>query len=71
MSPTYWKQRKAKLLERSRKGVEARLAKHAAEHAGEPVRMNRVVEITIRDSHRPMTVIRLRREDQLKWGRNV
>jgi hypothetical protein len=46
------------------------LAKHAVGHAGEPVRVDRVVEITIRDSHRPMTVIRLEREDQgEKWGR--
>jgi hypothetical protein len=37
----------------------------------EPVRQDRVVEITIRDSHRPMTAIRLRREqdDEGRWGR--
>ena len=71
MSPGYYKRLKARRLVRSLKGVAARLAKHAAEsRRNEPVRVDRVVEITIRDSRRPMTVIRLRREDQgERWGR--
>ena len=70
MSPTYRKLRRQKLLERSRKGVKAREQNHLARTAGEPLRVDRVVEITIRDSHRPLTVIGLRREDQgERWGR--
>ena len=70
MSPSYYKRLKTRRLLRSRKGVAARERKRLARTAAEPVRVDRVVEITIRDSHRPMTVIRLRREDQgERWGR--
>ena len=43
MSPNYWKRLRARRLERSRKGVEARARKHAARHAGEPVRAWKLV----------------------------
>jgi len=71
MSPSYRKRLKARRLERSRKGVAARLEKLAAERAGAPIRETRHVEITIRDSMRTMTVIRLHRDDggDGRWGR--
>lgn len=39
--------------------------------AGLPVRQTRVVEITIRDSHRPVTVLRLEQHEcgENKWTR--
>jgi len=70
MSPSYRKRKRERLLARSRKGVAARAVKWAARTAGLPIRQDRVVEIVIRDSHRPLTIIRLRREDQgERWGR--
>jgi|GEM_PF-3658755 len=71
MSPSYWKRLKQKRLERSRKGVEARRRKREMANTGLPLRQTRVVEITIRDSHRTMTVLRLEQHEghEGKWTR--
>jgi hypothetical protein len=70
-SKSYWGKRKRKRSNRGQHGADCRWRKYHEKLAGEPVRTDRVIEITIRDSHRPMTVIRLRREqnDEGRWGR--
>lgn len=68
-SKSYWAKQKEKLSARGRLGASARWDRvHAAPVA---VRESRVVEITIRDSHRPMELVRARREmdDVGIWGR--
>ena len=55
---TYRKRRRDKMLREMANKRAAKARKHEAETAGLPVRESRVIEITIRDSHRPMTVIR-------------
>jgi hypothetical protein len=49
----------------------AKARKYAEDHSGEPLRETRTVEITIRDSLRPLTVILVRRHegDDGRWGR--
>ena len=50
--------------------MEARDRKRLERTRGEAVRVDRMVEIVIRDSQRPLMVISLRREDQgERWGR--
>ena len=70
-SKSYQRKRKRTRSDRGQRGAEARWRKYHEKLAGEPVRRDRVAEITIRDSHRPMTVIRLSREDmgEGQWGR--
>ena len=53
------------------RGAAARWGKYHAAMKGEPVREDRYVEITIRDSHRPLTRLLLRREQTRngRWGR--
>ena len=58
MSPSYWKLRKQKRLERSRKGVAARLRKLAAMRAGLPVRKWELVRrITDEAPRRTRTIV--------------
>lgn len=48
----------------------ARWEKHRARQIETPVRQSKLVELTIRDSHRPMRVIRLRADPTDRgWGR--
>jgi hypothetical protein len=52
--------------------ISARWAKASAARADEPIRETRVVEMTIRDSHRPMRIIRLQAEETERgWSRWV
>jgi hypothetical protein len=50
--------------------IAKRWAKAAAAREGEPIRETRVVEMTIRDSHRPMRIVRLQAEETERgWSR--
>jgi len=65
-----WQAGKAKQTKRARAGADARWAAVREARAEEPVRRTRVVELTIRDSHRPGTVVRLSAEEGARgWGR--
>jgi hypothetical protein len=56
--------------ESGRRGANARWAAHHAAQAGEPVRETRVVEVTVRDSHRPGCTVRLEANETVHgWGR--
>jgi hypothetical protein len=57
-----WHEGKAKRSAKARRAAEARWERHHAALAAEPVRVPRVAEITIRDSCRPMMVVRLERQ---------
>ena len=48
----------------------AKERKRIAASAGEPVRVSRITEVTIRDTHRPLAVFRFQREPTERgWGR--
>jgi hypothetical protein len=72
-----WKYRRRRTAQEMRefraaqsRRIAARWAKVHAAHVGEPVRETRVVEMTIRDSHRPMRIIRLQAEETERgWSR--
>jgi hypothetical protein len=68
-SKSCWRRKKERFSARGRKGAAVRWARAHADSG--PVRVSRWVEITIRDSHRPMEVIRARRDvdDEGRWGR--
>lgn len=70
-SKSYWAKKKQKRSTRGMRGAAARWEKYHAAMEGEPVREDRYVEIMIRDSHRPMTRLMLRREKggAGRWGR--
>lgn len=57
-----WNAEKGKRSARAQHASEIRWARYHAALSAEPVRASRVVEITIRDTHRPMRVICLRSE---------
>jgi hypothetical protein len=65
-----WREAKARRSAAGRAGANARWAAYHAAQAGEPVRQSRVTEITVRDSHRPMEIVRIVREPRdHSWGR--
>jgi hypothetical protein len=52
------------------RAARARWDRVLAQRAGEPVRQTRVVELTVVDSHRPRSLIRLAADEQDgRWGR--
>ena len=56
--------------ERARKAANARWDAVRAGRMDEPVRETRVVEMTIRDTHRPQRTIRMKAEEARRgWGR--
>jgi len=56
--------------ERARRAATARWAAYHLAQADAPLRQTRVVEMTIRDSHRPMRVIRMAAEQTDRgWSR--
>ena len=57
-----WNEGKTRRSEIARKAATARWAAYHAFQAGDPQRHSRVIELTIRDSHRPMQVIHIHRE---------
>jgi hypothetical protein len=67
-----WHEAKARRSAAGRAGANARWAAYHATQDAEPVRQSRVTEIVIRDSHRPMEVIRLTREPRGQtWSRAI
>ena len=72
-SGNYMRRRARVASERGRRMGRAseRARERRAAVSNEPVREVRGIEITIRDSHRPMTVIRVRQHqgDEGEWGR--
>jgi hypothetical protein len=68
-----WRTWKAKAKARSdlaRRAAEARWAAYHEAQADDPIRQTRVVEMTIKDSHRPMRVIRMEAEQTERgWSR--
>lgn len=69
-SVAYRKLRREKQLRRCAAMRAAKERHRLAVMATEPVRVDRTVEIVIRDSHRPMTSISLRAIDcENHWGR--
>lgn len=65
-----WWEAKARRSAAGRAGATARWAAYHAAKADEPVRQSRVTEITIRDSHRPMEIVRIVRQPRAhSWGR--
>ena len=77
MTHTSWRYRRRRTAaqerefrDAQRRRVEARWARQSAERERDPVRQTRVVEITVRDSHRTRTLIRLEAdENERSWGR--
>ena len=57
-----WYADKDRRRESARKAANARWSAYHAAQAGEPQRHSRSTELTIRDSHRPMQIIRIHRE---------
>ena len=55
-------QQDAEFREAQRRRVAARHARAQEAHQGEPVRLSRIVEFPIRDTHRPFAMIRLEAE---------
>jgi hypothetical protein len=65
-----WQADKSRRSEIACKAATARWDAHHAAHAGEPKRHSRVSELTIRDSHRPLQIIRIHRESKgHAWSR--
>jgi len=77
MTPTNWRYRGRRTPEQrrefsdaQRRRVNARWERVHAASAGEPVRRSRVIDIEIRDSHRPLARIRLHAEPAERgWSR--
>lgn len=63
-----WAQFWDKAQQRSKRAEYAARCRWDRYHASAPMRDSRVIEITIRDSHRPRTIIRAQ-QDQLDDGR--
>ena len=57
-----WQADKTRRSAAAQKAAHARGAANHAFQAGDPQRHSRVIELTIRDSHRPMQVIHIHRE---------
>ena len=56
--------------ERASRAAEARWAAVRAARVDEPVRETRVVELTIRDSHRPLRILQMSADESERgWGR--
>jgi ATPase subunit of ABC transporter with duplicated ATPase domains len=68
-----WQKWRAGAKARSARASRAAIARWdavRAARAGEPVRETRVTEITVRDSHRPMEIVRLQSEETRSgWSR--
>ena len=61
---------KARRSAAGRTGAVARWTEYHAAQAAEPVRQSRVTELTIRDTHRPMEIVRIVRQPRdHSWGR--
>jgi len=76
LSPRYRRRRtplqRREFLAAQARRIAKRWARKQAARAGEPVRKDRVTEITIRDTHRPQMVLRLRaRPTRLGWTRRT
>jgi hypothetical protein len=66
-----WHNTRAQRIERAQRAAEARWARARAHDDDAPARETRTVEIAIRDSHRPMEIVRLTRDDvgDGRWSR--
>ncbi len=65
-----WRTQRLVRSARAQKAANARWAAVRAARAGEPPRQTRVVELTLRDTHRPMRIILLEAEPtENGWGR--
>jgi hypothetical protein len=65
-----WNAGKRQRSDKARHAANTRWDRVRAARAGEPVRETRVVELTIRDSHRPMRIVRLQAEElERSWSR--
>ena len=65
-----WRKEKARRSAAGRAGANARWAAYHVAQDGEPVRQSRVTELTIRDTHRPMEIVRIVRQPRdHSWGR--
>lgn len=65
-----WRSGNEQRSERARKAANARWDACRAANASEPIRRDRVVELTIRDTHRPMFIIRLQAHETPRgWSR--
>ena len=66
-----WKTRKAKRLTTINRMNAGRARKHAQDHKNDAIRESRTVEITIRDSHRPMQIVKMRQDErgEGRWSR--
>ena len=74
LSFRYRGRRNAQQKKEFREAQAARIAKRwdreRAAHAGDPIRIDRVTELVIRDTHRPTMVLRLySRPTRLGWSR--